>query len=158
MSRSLAMEFECQYGTEYDDVSNNRTIMGGSIVTSASSQKGTFGKGSFGFSLNFYTDSKYDSLVDQESMIMVGETLFFSVESTATIDGLVFTVLDCTVSDPALGSEYDILTDQCPDVYVGTTLPTLSDAAKLTLSYTAFQFAGTQGEETQEKLSCSVST
>ena len=158
MSRSLAMEFECQYGTEYDDVSNNRTIIGGNIVTSASSQKGTFGKGSLGFSLNFYTDSDYDTTVDPESMIMVGETLFFSIESTATINGLVFTVLDCTVSDPTLGSEYDILSDQCPDVYVGTTSPTLSDAAKLELSYTAFQFAGATGTESEEKLACSVST
>lgn len=33
MSRSLAMEFECQYGTAVDDVSNNRTILGGNIVT-----------------------------------------------------------------------------------------------------------------------------
>jgi len=156
MSRSLAMEFECQYGTTYDDVSNNRTVIGGHIITSATSQKGTFGKGSLGFSLNFYTDSKFDSLVDPESMIMVGETLFFSIESTTTINGLVFTVLDCTVSDPTLGAEYDILTDQCADPFVGTTIGALSDAAMLEYSYTAFQFAGTIGSETQEKLSCSV--
>ena len=35
MSRSLAMEFECEYGTSVDDVSNNRTILGGNIVTQA---------------------------------------------------------------------------------------------------------------------------
>jgi len=156
MSRSTAMEFECQYGTAYDDVSNNRTVIGGKVVTSASAQKGTFGTGSLGFSLNFYTTSKYDELVDSDAMIMVGETLHFAIEAATGISGLVFTVLDCTVSDPLLSAEYDILTDQCPDKFVGTTVDTLSDALMMKMSYTAFQFAGTVGTETQEKLSCSV--
>lgn len=156
MSRSLAMAFECQYGTAYDDVSNNRTILGGHVVSSATAQKGTFGKGSLGFSLNFYTDSQFNTQIEPDSMIMVGETLFFTIEAQTSIAGLVFTVLDCTVSDPALGAEYDILTAQCPDKFVGTTKNALSDASTLQFSYTAFQFAGTTGTETQEKLSCSV--
>jgi len=64
--------------------------------------------------------------------------------------------LDCTVSDPALGAEYDILAGQCPDFFVGTTQNELSNASKLKFSYTAFQFAGTKGDSTEEKLSCSV--
>ena len=72
-------------------------------------------------------------------------------------DGLVHTILTCTVSDPAIGAEYDILTDQCPDKFVGTSVDTLSDASMIKMSYTAFQFAGTSGVETKEKLSCSVS-
>jgi len=88
---------------------------------------------------------------------MVGETLFFSIEAAAGISGLIFTVLDCTVSDPSLGAEYDILGGQCPDKFVGTTRNTLSHAFMLQFSYTAFQFQGTTGPETQEKLSCSVS-
>lgn len=159
MSRSLGMDFECQYGTTYDDVSNNRTIMGGTVDIFAGTQEGTFGTGSLGFALNFYTASDYETLVDKDSLIMVGETLFFSIESATSIDGLVFTVLDCTVSDPNLGAEYDILTGQCADPYVGTAMLSddpLADAAMLKYSYTAFQFAGVIGTESEEKLSCSV--
>ena len=35
---------------------------------------------------------------------------------TRPIDGLVFTVLDCTVTDEAAGESYDILAGQCAGI------------------------------------------
>lgn len=150
MSRSFGLDFTCEYATEIDDISAERTVIGGSVTT------GLTGSGALEFSLTFFTDSAYDTAIEADSTIVVGEKIFFNIGMTRPIDGLVFTVLDCTVTDEAAGESYDILAGQCADNLVGTTIESQSNQSELRFTYTAFQFASSQEIEADEVLSCSV--
>jgi len=150
MSRSVGLDFQCQYETEIDDISAERTVIGGHVST------GLNGNGALDFALTFYTDSNYDTEINEDSTILVGETIFYNVAMQTPISGLEFTVLDCTVTDNDAGESYDIYAGQCPDKYVGTKQTSQSDAAELRFSYTAFQFASSNALEANEILACTV--
>ena len=72
MSRSVGLDFQCQYETEIDDISAERTVIGGSVST------GLHGSGALDFKLPFYTDSNYDKEIDEGSTILDGEKIFYN--------------------------------------------------------------------------------
>ena len=59
MSRSVGLDFQCQYETEIDDISAERTVIGGHVST------GLNGNGALDFALTFYTDSNYDTEINE---------------------------------------------------------------------------------------------
>ena len=125
MSRSFGLDMTCQYETSIDDISANRTVIGGSVTS------GLSGSGALAFDLTFYTDSSYDTEIEEDSTILVGETIFYNVAMANPISGLEFTVLDCTVFDAVADESYDIYAGQCADQFVGTTVDSLASDSEL---------------------------
>jgi len=150
MSRQLSLDFQCRYDTSIDDISAERTIVGGSISS------GLSGSGGLSFDLTFFTDSEYDTPIDEDTRVLVGEKLFFNVAIAKEITGLHFSVLGCIVSDEKASESYDIYKDMCVDKYVGTTVNKQSDDSEIRFTYNAFQFASAKEDETREVLTCKV--
>ena len=65
MSRSVGLDFQCQYETEIDDISAERTVIGGHVST------GLNGSGALDFALTFFTDSNYNTEINEGIFINI---------------------------------------------------------------------------------------
>jgi len=150
MTRQVSLDFQCRYDTSIDDISAERTIIGGSISS------GLSGSGGLTFDLTFFTGSDYATPIDEDTRVLVGEKLYYNVAIAREIAGLHFSVLGCTVSDEKAAESYKIYKDMCVDKYVDTTVNKQSDASEIRFTYNAFQFASAKEDETREVLTCRV--
>jgi len=57
---------------------------------------------------------------DADAAYNVGNTLYFKICAQQDLSNIMFSVPDCTVSQPATGESYKIIDDHCPDQFVDT--------------------------------------
>merc|ERR1712154_21564 len=84
-----------------------------------------------------------------------GSTIFFGVKIDKPIEGIEFAISDCKVVDEQLGLEHAILSDFCPDSFVGMSAQTsFVDKTEVFMSYTSFLFVTSDEEISELKLVC----
>lgn len=156
VSRPLAMAFECEFSTFYEDVQLNYTADAGLVDVSFDFGDEQPDAAFFSYGLEFYTDDSYDTLFDVESdVVVVGNTIYAAIENLVPVDGLVFTIESCTITDDSIGAEFALIEGQCPNSIVSGAVDNLSDAEQVRFSFMSFLFPGS-GEESVLNFSCEV--
>lgn len=156
VSRPLAMSFECEFSTYYDDVKLNYTADAGLVDVSFDFGDEQPDAAFFSYALEFYSDDSYTDLFDIENdVVVVGNTIYGAIENQVVVDGLVFTIESCTITDASIGEDFALIDNQCPNSIVNAQVESYSDAEQVRFNFMSFLFPGS-GEESVLNFSCEV--
>merc|ERR1712037_491027 len=126
VSRPLAMSFECEFSTYYDDVKLNYTADAGLVDVSFDFGDEQPDAAFFSYALEFYSDDSYTDLFDIENdVVVVGNTIYGAIDN------------------------------QCPNSIVNAQVDSYSDAEQVRFNFMSFLFPGS-GEESVLNFSCEV--
>lgn len=143
----VTLEFACAYQTVVDVDSQ--------VTVEPSYVKGSSrGTGNFDFKLQTYSDSTYSTVASEG--FKTGELMFFDIKLDRAVDGVKFTVTDCTVWDAAKEKHYNVIEDQCLDSYIkAASLDPVLVPYRARFSYIVFEFLGAK-DASEVILSCKI--
>ena len=78
--------------------------------------------GDFEFILEIMDDASLTTPFGDTDIRIVGETNYFKIYPTHSINGIEFLVTDCTVYDRSIGMQFNIMTNTCPASIVQGTV------------------------------------
>merc|ERR1712157_641496 len=108
LGRPVDLEFTCAYQSEFETDSERITI---NEVTSV---QGLSGDGDFSFAIELYSDHSFTEKQSESDVIIVGEMVYFSIETQQLPSNLVFAVHNCTIHDASVNEEYQVIAQSCP--------------------------------------------
>ena len=78
--------------------------------------------GDFEFILEIMADESLTTSFGDDNIRVVGETNYFKIYPTHSINGIEFLVTDCTVYDRSIDMQFNIMTNTCPASIVQGTV------------------------------------
>ncbi|CAG5103814.1 Oidioi.mRNA.OKI2018_I69.chr1.g949.t1.cds [Oikopleura dioica] len=141
--------FECKFPRFVDDIHAKTTVHDPDFDAGAN------GEGELEFSLTTYQDEKFTEEATENDVVAIGDRVFVGLEMIDPISTLDFKITNCTVSDTALGLQFNVIENTCPDSFVKTEI-FRERQEKINFSYTSFQFRAQEDDLTTQQLSCSV--
>lgn len=102
-----------------------------------------------------YQDEKFTAETTEHDIVAIGDRVFVGLEMIDPISTLDFKITNCTVSDTALGLEFNVIENTCPDLFVNAEI-SREKQEEINFSYTSFQFRAQEDDLTTQQLSCSV--
>lgn len=149
LGRPVDLEFTCTYQSEFETDSERITI---NEVTSV---QGLSGDGDFSFALELYSDHSFTEKQSASDVIIVGEMVYFSIETQQLPSNLVFAVHNCTIHDASVNEEYQVIAQSCPSPTIMASTQMASNS-QLQVSYMSFAFVSSDAMEHEEELTCSI--
>ncbi|CAG5080182.1 Oidioi.mRNA.OKI2018_I69.PAR.g9498.t1.cds [Oikopleura dioica] len=167
-SKPVQLEFSCDFavGANVNLTTTGNGLFGNTSLASAPIEV-TFGVGdeqpafgAFSYTLAFYEDESFDTLMDMENKIVsVGDTIYAAVSVDVPVAGLEFTIEECVIEDPAAGMSLTMIDAQCGEPIIETSIGSYSDSEMITFSFMSFLFPSKSrnwSEQSQMQLSCSI--
>lgn len=149
---SVQVEFQCRYRADFSTSSRPFD------VHMAVAEQKAIGDGDFknGFSINLFQDSSWSTLVDENTKVYIGSTLFVQAEWTVnTLKSKIhFYIESCTVNQ----GEYDIaiIKENCYAAAVEASLYSTQHVVHNRARFTYKTFSIGQKMSTKETLVCTV--
>ena len=140
MSNEVEISVQCSYSTTVTDISNSITVTSPDVIP------GTSGTGHFDFSAHYFTTNSFETLTDENDVMVVGETLNFGIQPTTLVSNIFFYVNYCDISDTH-GNSFSIMQNMCPNSFVVQATSSFINYAMFTMNYKAFQFSGLNVKE-----------
>jgi len=159
-SNSVLVSFECSYDNNYAGIeAQDVNVVGSNYTTDAGDADSN--QGLFSFELNQYTDHSFDNASGFGDVTQLGENFYFLLSMSNPVANLVYSIVECTVSDDNLGKSYPIISNQCEDSFlsVDTNAQTSGNLQTgITFNWLAFQFveSADNNEAVAMRLTCSV--
>lgn len=159
-TNSVLVSFECSYQNAYDNIeAANVNVVGSNYTTDAGDADSD--TGAFSFSLVQYMDNAFSDAADSDDVTSLGDNLYFLLSMQNPVANLVYSIVECTVSDDNLGKSYPIINNQCPDTFLSVEANAqMSDATQtgIGFSYLGFQFVESADDDAavNMRLTCSA--
>jgi len=156
IARPSNLDFHCDFDTA-GDINNlwlNTTNYAVEVTYNIGDEEPE--KPTFVYDVNFYTDGSFTQIDStEENTFGIGDTIYAAVTTNVDIDGMIFSIEQCTLHDQKTGDSFEIIKDRCGSDLVNTLISSYSDDEKIRFSFLSFIFPGSD-EQAKLSIACSV--
>ncbi|CAG5103476.1 Oidioi.mRNA.OKI2018_I69.chr1.g788.t1.cds [Oikopleura dioica] len=156
IARPSHLDFHCDFDTagEINDLWLNTTNYAVEVTFNIGEEAPE--KPAFIYDVNFYTDGSFTQIQDtNDQSFSIGDTIYAAVSTNVDVDGMIFSVDQCTLYDQSTGDSFEIIENRCGSPLVNTVISSYSDDKIIRFQFLSFVFPNSD-DSAKLSIACSV--